>query len=1172
MGFDLRTGIAKQLGLAAAGLLLFAAPAYAACSTTDLTPTLTSTGDPAVAGDQAYTVVAPASGLSFEDDPVSAGDSVAITNGVTIDSTGTGAPGISVSGEFDTVCYDGLALGFIHADDDGLSVQQSSDGDVLLYVAHAITSGGAGIRVQHVADGLVEIAAGPIDSGWDGGIAVIRSGGGDTRITANGDIETPGIGILAAIAPFSSGDVDIATNADITANEGGIAVAHYGDEGDISITTAPGTTIVAQGSLGATGTGINVERSGGLDSDITITNGADIDADAAGIYLELCDCSTADVLIDSTGAIGVDTGEGIYIGKGAAGDTTVRQSGKVTVADGSGILIEQDDSGDVLVETGGDIGATDDGIRVEHWGRTGTVTINTSAGTTITADAGIGALREFAGLGSGSGGIVISNSADIVSDEAGIGASLCGCTGGDISITSTGSIDAAGSLGGSFGIVASHDGDGTVMVNAPGKITVGGFSSTGILVGKGGGGAVDITSGDIMADIGILVLSTDDTDLTITANGDIVAPQGIAATTGGAATLNVAGTITGEIGIELLADTITATIAPGAEITVDGPCGCSHGALLDSTMSSLTVGGTIDATGADAVLFDGGDATLTLLPGFVIHGQVDALDAATNRFILGGDSGEGSFDLDRLGADFTGFDTFLKTGNSAWTLSGTAFSGLLTANAGTVVVNDDIPGLDLSLTGTTLKGNAGLRSLTTTGGAIAPGNSIGIVTTAGDVTIGPGTVYTVEVDAAGASDRIVAGGAATLDPTASVTAIMEPGTYGAVTTYTILSAAGGVTGAFDDDVTLASAFFDAALSADLDNVYLTLTRNALTAGDFATTPNQAAAAAVLDAAGATAPYFDDLNVLAAAAVPGALDALSGDGYASLTAATLDDGRFVRDAALARRGARGIWTTPYGGLGHLPGDGNGPAIDHATGGLLLGADGEVGDGWLGVLLGYGQSRFDIPDRDMSATSGEFSLGAYGGTQWDAFYASFGAALTARDIDATRRVSFAGVDDSFTAAYASMTTQAFTELGYRLDIGGTSVTPFGGLAALQSATAGYTESGTGAGALTVDPGTAAALVATLGLRLEHEIALAGDRTLSLRAAAAWRHAMGSAATTNTMAASGSFAVAGAPLPADALAVSAGAELGMGPLRVALDYTGSLGSGGLSNAATATLAGTF
>jgi outer membrane autotransporter protein len=906
---------------------------------------------------------------------------------------------------------------------------------------------------------------------------------------------------------------------------------------------------------------------------------------AGGVY-DVTGGSGIEVYHDGTGATGITSTatinsdwDAIYVEQND-GPVTVHQTGKLTVTDGSGIWIEQYGDGNVLAAMTGDIDATDGGIFAQHWGETGTITITTSAGSTIAASGGLGgagimADRSNMGPGTGSGGIVIDNRARIETDAIGIFASLCGCSPGDISITSAGAIDVGGPSGGA-GILVFHDGNGTVSIETPGGIEVAGTMLTpsiGISVNKSGGGTVDIAAGDVSASaIGVLVQSLDDADLIIDANGSIDALAGIVGTTTGAATVNVAGTIAAEQGVSLIANTITGTVASGAAINVTGTGVGRYGLSFDSTLSKLTVGGTISAAGTDAILFAGGNAQLTLLPGFAINGQVDALAGGNDQVILGGDSGSGSFDLDRLGTAFTDFDTYLKTGASTWTLTGDAFTGLLSANGGTIVINDSIAGLDLVLGGATLKGNAAIRSLTANAGAIAPGNSIGTVTVAGDVSIAGATVYDVEVNAAGASDKIEAGGAATLVPTASVGVTMEPGSYGAVTQYAILTAAGGVTGTLDPDVGLASAFFDASLSYDPDNVYLTLTRNSLTLGDFALTPNEEATADALDGAGLGAPYFDELFVLAADEVPGALDAISGDGYASLTAAALDDGRFVRDAALDRRGSRGVWSTPYGGIAHLPGDGNGPAVDHATGGLLLGADGELGNGWLGVLLGYGQSRYDVASRDMSAQSSEFSVGAYGGATWDAFYASFGAAITGRDIDATRRVIFPGVSDTFTADYASLTAQAFTELGYRLEMAGASVTPFGGLAALSATTSGYTESGSGAGALTVAPSAATALVATLGLRLEHEIALENDQTLTLRASAAWRHAIGSASTANSAAGTGTFVVAGAPLPADTLAVSAGTTLALGQVSVGVDYTGSLGSGGFANAATATLAGTF
>ncbi|MEO7224149.1 MAG: hypothetical protein ABIY37_16910, partial [Devosia sp.] len=1190
--------------MAVAGLLLLGSPAYAACSTTDLTPTLTATGDPAIVGDQAYIVDDPSTGLYFEDDPSSANDSVTITNNnVAIDGP---SPGIAVFGEFDTICYDGLASGSIVSDDSGVVVIELSDGDVLLDIAHDIDAGFAGIEVSHGGDGLIDITARTIGA-VDAGIIVQRGGNGDTDITANGAIAaTLGPGIV--VMTLGDGNITIDTLDDISSGDSGISVMHWGDDGDISITTAVDTTISAHGGLGPPlyaltidGTvGIYVDRSGSADSDITIANGADIDVDAVGMYIDVCSCIDANILVNSTGTIDVDEGFGIYVSQGATGDTTVNQSGKVTVQDGTGLVVTQFEDGNVIAGLTGGVDATDEGILVqhaadgnitvhaggtfditggsgidifhegsgdvsvassaamtashsgivvEHLGETGNVMVMTSAGTALSltgsGSVGIAIDRDDAGSSpTPSGTVAVTNSAHITADFTGI--DVYSAVNGTVAVTSTGQIDIANGTG----IVIQHTGNGDTSASATGGIaantagidlthtgagnasaTAGGTwtiaNGPGILINKSGNGNVTVTSSaNITADTGgirvvtsttgpVTINSTGSIDVDsgdgisvlaegpvtvetsgrittpngtgvaisgsngnvrVTANGEIAAFIGIQAATGagnidittnakvagglfgitaaasspGAITvatnadivgpkaaidlspgghvsittaagktlkansgtdtfgydsfvpltggagisigssststraidivsrsnietngvgifiqacagcagttgievignivapygiiagdndvvdLDIAGDLTAEGGVLMGGTTIDAIVRAGASVTVNSNLAGRYGLKFDGT-SEITIAGTVDVPGADAILFTGGNAKLTLLPGFVINGRVDALNTAMNDLIFGGTTGAASFDLDRLGTDITDFDTFLKTGSSSWTFSGANFTGLLTANAGTVVINSAIPGLDLVLENTTFHGNAGLKSLTTTGGTLAPGNSIGTVTVAGNATIGANTVYEVEVNAAGASDKLVAGGTATIDSTANVLASMEPGSFGAVTQYAIITAAGGVSGAFSG-VNSVSAFYDAQLTYDANNAYLTLTRNFLTLGDFAVTPGQEATAAALDGGGQGAPYFDELLVLPAGEVPGALDAISGDGYASLAAAALDNGRFVRDAALDRQGARGIWTTPYGGVSHLPGDGNGPGVDHATGGLLLG---------------------------------------------------------------------------------------------------------------------------------------------------------------------------------------------------------------------------------------------
>ena len=78
---------------------------------------------------------------------------------------------------------------------------------------------------------------------------------------------------------------------------------------------------------------------------------------------------------------------------------------------------------------------------------------------------------------------------------------------------------------------------------------------------------------------------------------------------------------------------------------------------------------------------------------------------------------------------------------------------------------------------------AGISSI----GTVAPGNSIGTLHVNGPITfsIGASSIYAVELDASGASDRIVATGVATiLGGTVSV--LPAAGAYAGFTDYTVL--------------------------------------------------------------------------------------------------------------------------------------------------------------------------------------------------------------------------------------------------------------------------------------------------------------------------------------------------------------------------------------------------
>jgi len=810
-------------------------------------------------------------------------------------------------------------------------------------------------------------------------------------------------------------------------------------------------------------------------------------------------------------------------------------------AHGSAVLVTHQGKGNVDIHTTAGMNGRDAGIAVDHAGTSGNIDITTTSGTTIVATGGdspllgapggigIVASRESFPAG-GSGNINVDNGADIVADSAGIATSMCGCVGGTTTIRST---------------------------------------------------------GDITSQVGIIAFS--DSDVIVNVQG---------------------GTIAGDTGVVAFGDRVDVTLGAGAKIHLNHPslAFVDIGIFVDAAGEvHTTVAGSVEAaTGARAIdLRSDSDITLTLEPGYSIIGYVDAFPqqaGSTSTLDFGGNTGTAAFNLDSIGStpadQYLGFDTFEKTGTSIWSFTGDTFTGTLDVKAGTAKINDAISSLDILLSGGTVGGNGSFHSLTGTG-TIAPGNSIGTLTVLGNAAIGAGSVLDIELNAAGASDLLDVGGAATIASTASVIAHPAAGTYGGITKYTILTAATGVTGAFSG-VTSVSAFFDPTLSYDANHVFLTLTRNTTSLTSLGLTPNQKAAAGVLDAFGPHgAPYLDELVTLTAPEIPGALDQLSGDGYASVLTALIDDDRYLRDAVLdhllsagnapgvvtatgyAEDAATGpaptgstAWAHAYGGLTSLPGNGNGPGLEALTGGLVIGADRGFGDGNIGGLAASGLSHFALPSRNMTGDSANITGGIYGRGDWDNFYLSFGTTFTHHAVSTTRTVTVGGASDIYTANYTAVTAQAFGEAGVTIDLGATSITPFAGVTAVGAHATGFTENGAGPGPLTVGPASASALIVDLGLRVEHQFVLHEDMLVTLAGSAAWRHAFGNVATTqNIFPGSAPFTVAGTSSPADALLLTASADLDVSEaLAIRAAFSGVLSAAGASHALTATLTGKF
>lgn len=112
-----------------------------------------------------------------------------------------------------------------------------------------------------------------------------------------------------------------------------------------------------------------------------------------------------------------------------------------------------------------------------------------------------------------------------------------------------------------------------------------------------------------------------------------------------------------------------------------------------------------------------------------------------------------------------------------------------------LVVQGGLPNTTVIVTdGGILGGSGTVGNVTVNGGHTVPGNSIGTLNIGGSLVKHRGHHH-VELNAAGRSDRINVGGTARLH-SGTVVVLPDPGIYANSTTYTILSAAGGITGAY----------------------------------------------------------------------------------------------------------------------------------------------------------------------------------------------------------------------------------------------------------------------------------------------------------------------------------------------------------------------------------------
>ena len=460
-----------------------------------------------------------------------------------------------------------------------------------------------------------------------------------------------------------------------------------------------------------------------------------------------------------------------------------------------------------------------------------------------------------------------------------------------------------------------------------------------------------------------------------------------------------------------------------------------------------------------------------------------------------------------------------------------------------------------------LSGVGGFGSLELLAGSTVmpgnPGNSVGTMQVAQDLTVAPDAMYQVQI----AGDRvgqIQVGGQATLNGGAVVASLIDANAK-LGHPYAILTASGRATdsviGGFDNATTDNLPFLQASLTSDRDhnNVFLTLTRNGAAYASVATSPNQVATANAIDSPGADSGPSQAIASQSAAGARQAFDALSGEVYASAQTAMLADSLFVREALFARMrqassadgadstaalttggptlayaetsgsstpapfvsalahagdlpaapakpalGATALWIQGINSWGRFGGDGNAAGADRTLSGVFAGVDRRFDPHWLGgFAVGYTTSTLGVAERGSSATIDAVHLAGYAAADFGPWTARMGAAASFSALDVNRTIAFPGFFGAATAHYDATTATAFGEIAYKATLARIAAEPFGGLAFVHLRADPMVESGGGFAALGGSGASDDVGYATLGGRAADDILLSDGVTLTPRA---------------------------------------------------------------------------
>jgi autotransporter-associated beta strand protein len=803
---------------------------------------------------------------------------------------------------------------------------------------------------------------------------------------------------------------------------------------------------------------------------------------------------------------------------------------------------------------------------------------NTYSGGTVigngSTEYGVLVVNSDSNLGASSGSITFNTPANSFGGLLTLGSSFNLSAGRQIILAS--GIGVINTNGFSTTISQPISGAGTFEKQGDGTLTL---LSTGTYAGgtiiNGGtlalGPAASLPSGEALTMNGPSAVfdMTDHTQTigTLTAGGTILLGAG-SLTINSSAASSFAGTISGT---GTLIKQGTGTLAIAGAGSFAGTTMVTAGTLQIGLYSGSTLGGnivnnssvafnlnnpavfagTISGSGS---LVDQGLGPVTLTASNTYGGNTSLSDGATLQIGNGGTAGSITGNV-TTGTSLLIFDrsdayTFagvvsgrgelVQIGSGTLTLSGAStYTNITLINAGTLNVTGSIGGSSVSVAnGATLTGTGKVSATTiASGGTLTPGSGTapGTLTISGNLALASGSNFSDAVTPSAAGLANVSGSASI---NGNAIANFASGAYSSSQQYTLITAAGGVTGTFSSLATTGlPASLRASLSYDSNDVYLKLSPNALAPSLASnTTTNQHNVVAAIDAAvtAGVVPTggFNALYGLSGASLNSAIDQISGQvganvsnavgqSFLSFLAVTAEGGAgsagnyapgSAYDAAAAPHraqldpGAVRVWGGGYGGHVGLSADAasGAAALSSSNVGLIGGADMQLGDGLLaGVTIDWGRQHFN--SGNGSGISNDYAFGLYGRADQGPAYVTAAFGYGWHQIVTLRVVTVSGTD----VLQGKQNADDFggrIEAGWRMAMDDTTtIAPYGAFAGESFESPAYAETalaGASTFALSYAAHTSTLGRSELGAHLDRGFDL-GDGSLTADLKAAWAH---------------------------------------------------------------------